>query len=522
MALSETPSIFQGLDYFFSLADGSGINSVLDKGGYWAPGDRIWVDSQLKLQLESLNVKERNFVELMGNAARVVGSIFEKQLEDSHQKRIWPPEVFEESGARRLIDASHGNISVIDPYAILANGLDKSAIPYSQAYEDLLLPLKQLLRKAILENDSLSSKNHSEYFLALQAAFDRDEAKRSDLPDMRVADEKWVGIDSESPILVLAEPAEVYYDPARVALGNYPLIKKWENTVTDLIGVAPWKTFFECRVLLKDESMISREEIETIRSKSRELFKSNQEPEVPVSTEFRRLLLASGNGAHPAKTAKNYPNFEDIRDNIGYKNIIYSNMVEEGVRTLIIPALNTALGVNILEYFSEVQLIRGRALGVLAHEENHPFHRFRDTPLEELKSTADGLMAIYDTGKFLEEDVEVLILTEIGAMLVVHNQLRKAQFYKDINTIQSLEAYGRGDTILMNFLLSSGAISVKGDSGNMQIDFDKFQKSIGDLIQILEQVRSGDILETIPTLYKEFEDERIWDYIRLLPIDKLK
>ena len=85
--------------------------------------------------------------------------------------------------------------------------------------------------------------------------------------------------------------------------------------------------------------MVKKEEIDEIRKTSRKLYATQSDVEVPVSLEFRRLLLASGNGAHPAKTAKNYPNFEQIRDKDGYKNVLYTNMIEEGTLTQLIPTL---------------------------------------------------------------------------------------------------------------------------------------------------------------------------------------
>lgn len=517
MVAPELPSQLVSLDYFFEIAGGRGADLKLDKGGYWSPQDRIWVDGQFKSRLEAMSVQERLFVQTLAPAGLAVGRIFEKQLTDSDLFTLWPEEVFEEGGSERLLDAASGNLSILDPYSILPYGLDHPSIPYSQAYAQLLLPLRKLLLQASTISGSQSSENHYEYLTALSSAFNPNQTTRSDLPFMREADRRWVEISPETPLLVLAEPAEVYYDPLRLVSAQHPNVAKWVNTVTDLIGIPPWRTFFEFRLLAKDESMVTLEEISAIRAKSRELFQARDDPQVPVSTEFRRLLLASGNGAHPAKTAKNYPNFEDIRDRVGYKNILYTNMIEEGVRTCVIPALNQVLGIDILSDINEAQLIRGSALRILAHEENHPFRKFRDSPIEELKATVQGLHAVIESGHFSKEDIRAMIMTEIGAMLWVRHQINQTQIKGDSNTAKSLEAYSRADTIMMNYLFKSQALSIDHASGNIQIDFETFKTSLGNLVQELDQVRTGDLLITIPQFYSKYENNSVWDQVKVLP-----
>jgi hypothetical protein len=509
MALAEVPTQLTGLDYFYEIAAGSGKDLELDKGGYWSPKDQIWVDGRFRQGVEAMTAQERKFVEVMANAGTTVGGIFHIQGEDASTYRMWPEEIFGENGGERVVEAARDNPGVYDPYSLLVNGLDHPALSYSQAYREFLPKLMAILRQASTI-ESPSAKNHQSYFLALQAAFDADSAKSSDLADMRIVDRTWIDISADSPLLVLVEPTEVYYDPARLAISQQPQVAKWANQVTDLIGVPPWRAFFEFRLLAKDESMVSVDEIGWIREASRNLFKIETDEDVPVSTEFRRLLLASGNGAHPAKTAKNYPNFEDIRGTLGYKNVLYSNMIEEGVRTLIVPVLYKAFGTDILDNFSEEELIRGRALGVLAHEENHPFRIFRDTPLEELKATVDGLYAVLRSGKFSTRDTESMIVAEVGAMLYVHNQLEKARETSDTNTIKAMEAYARADTLMMNFLMQSEAIMTNPNSGDMQIDYEKFALSLEKLVEKLNEVRTGDVSQTIPQFYNNFEDNHVW------------
>lgn len=483
---------------------GNGIGQVeLDRGGHWSQDHHIWVDKKFPLVLKNLPQPESKYAEVLGEIGLIIGQLFTRQLNDASEGKMWPREVFETGGVEKLITATKSNPSIEDPFSLISNGLNNPTIPYSQEYFSGLDRLIQQFQLALQISDSPSAQDHAKYFRALIEAYTSHQGQ-SDLGYMEAADTKWVGIPSNSSFLIFAEPTEVYHDPAREKLGQEPEIVGWANRVADKNGLGPWRPFFEFRLLMKDESMITEEEIQTIRKKSRELYGQPEDKEVPVSLEFRRLLLSSGNGAHPAKTAKNYPNFEQIRDRVGYKNVLYTNMIEEGTLTQVIPVLKAVFGEQAINQFDEQLLVRGSSLRIVGHEENHPFERFRDTPLEELKSTVNGIKTIIESGRFSEDDINAVMLTEIGAALYGRQQMNQARKTDNRSMQTGLEGYYKGDTILINYLIEKHCF--KGE----KIDFTALKSSFIKLAEFLKEVHNGNQKLAIPKVYSHYYNEDVW------------
>ena len=506
------------LEHFYRIAGGSIGGVELDKGGYWSSQDRIWVDQKMKQHIEPLSPPEKQLVATLGQVGLRIGRIFERQLADAKNGIMWSNEALGADGAERILAAYEQNPDVADPYSLLTNGLDCHSVPYSQAYRDELEGIRQNLDVLLSLQDTSLTEEHRLFIKAMLAAYEPDDSKTTDYSDMGMVDTLWVGIPADADWLFMAQPMEIYHDPARVEHSQHSQIAKWANRITDKKGIGPWRTFFEFRLLMKDESMVTEEEIEAIRDTSKLLFKSPDEPEVSTSTEFRRLIMASGNGAHPAKTAKNYPNFEDIRDTIGYKNVLYTNMIEEGVRTHILPALQTAFDHSLFSGYSEAQMIRGSALRVVAHEENHPFRRFRDTPLEELKATINGMHAATESEQFSEIDINSLILTEIGAALYGRHRLLQARHDNNTDVIKGFEAYDRADTIMLNYLANHGAFIENQSNQIVDIDFETAKRGVQAFVKELESVRLGAVEKTIPQFYADYERETIWDKFRIMEV----
>jgi hypothetical protein len=484
---------------------GNGIGPVeLDRGGYWSGYHHIWVDKKFPYTINKLPEPEIKYIETLGNVCLIIGQIFTKQLNDASEGRIWPKEIFEKEGVEKLMEAIKLNPSIEDPFSLISNGLNNPTVPYSQFYSSELGRLNKQLKLALQLNDSSSAQAHAKYIKALIEAYTLRKNQQSDLYYFEEVDKEWVKIPPNSTFLILAEPTEVYHDPARVAIGQNRRVIEWVNKVTDNNGLGPWRPFFEFRLLMKDKSMVTEEEIQTIRKKSRELYSLPEDKEVPVSLEFRRLLLSSGNGAHPAKTAKNYPNFEQIRGKVGYKNVLYTNMIEEGTLTQVIPALKTAFGEQFINQFSEQSLVRGSSLRVVGHEENHPFKIFRDTPLEELKSTVNGIKAIIESGKFTDEDVNAAMLTVIGVSLYGRKKMVEAKILNDWNMQAGLEGYYKGDTILLNYLMEHQCFR------EGKIDFTALKTSFIEFAKYLEEIHNEDHKLTVPQVYTRYYNENIW------------
>lgn len=253
------------------------------------------------------------------------------------------------------------------------------------------------------------------------------------------------------------------------------------------------------------------DEVEIIRKTSRRLYGLESDTIVSVSLEFRRLLWASGQGAHPAKTAKNYPNFDDIRENVGYKNVIYTNMVVNAAETELLPALRRAFPTKWVEISGlKDRLIRGKLLSIVAHEENHPFRKMSNTPLEELKSTVNGIYVLVESGAFTKYDIRDALLAEIGSALDTRHKMEKARENGDDAKQRALEAYYKADTILMNYLYMREAFVIEDDGRALDINFRRLQESIASLVEYLESIRLGKV--STSQIYELYGDEKVWDY----------
>lgn len=512
IAMPKPENVSNSKDLILLIAGGEFPDLELDKGGNWSAEHGVWVDCQFKEHFDKLSPEDRKMAEVLGEVGLSVARIFREQIVDAQEGVMWPNEVFEAGGGEKVIQADKLNQAICDPYLVLSRGFDFKGEPYSHRYADELEVLSGALSKILEMKDNETALAVSGYVQALVSAYNYDHARESDFVEMWKVDRAWVDIPSDSNILIFAEPTEVYQDPARVHFSRDSDIKEWAKQVTERQDIGPWRNFFEFRLLVKDESMVTQEEVEEIRQVSGDLFGGESAGEVEVSLEFRRMLMASGNGAHPAKTAKNYPNFVDIREKVGYKNVLYTNMIEEGVVGIIKPGLVEAFGEEILAGITDKQLIRGSALRVVAHEENHPFRRIdSDQVLEELKSSVNGTVAMMGSASFSKEDIESMILTQIGAALHVRSLIVEAREKGDKQTQIGMDDYYQAYTILLNYMVEKGLL-VLGEDGKIKgVGFEQAFETFTTMSEMLEGARIGDVAQNIVEIYEECCDEVVWE-----------
>jgi len=493
-------------EILLSIANGTIGDVKTDKGGNYSPQHNIWVDHNLKSYLSKLSPDEQVAAEILSSVGLIIGRIFDSQLTHAEDGTMYPQKIQNPEKSKTYLETAKNNPGVIDAYSVVPD-LNRPQIPYSHLYKKELSKLLDLLSRALSE-DSPSVKKQSRYIKTLIKAYMYNPKRKSDLPIMREVDMEWVQIPSSTKLLFLAEPTEVYYDPIRSVFGQDDQIAKWAKQITSENKHAPWRRFFEFRLLIKDESMISEVEIQSIRQTSLKLFSGSKAKKVPASLEFRRLLVASGNGAFPAKTAKNYPNFLDIKKEIGYKNIIYTNMIEKGTLTHLIPSLKKVFGEQFASQINIEDFIRGSALRVVAHEENHPFRRHEsNTAMEEFKSTINGLVSLIESDRFKPQDVKYAILSAIARGFYLSSIIKKARLEKDKNTLRSRKPYYVADTIMLNYLSSNNIFSTFKTF--KKINYSKLSKAIINLSLELEEIRQNK--KTIKHFYSQHLCEEIWD-----------
>ena len=482
------------------IADGSIGNVELDKGGYWSDKYAIWVDKRFISERGKLIPEEREVVDILSEVGLAVGKVFEQQIDDVNKGLMYPIVIFEEGGVDIFKSALPLNPTLGDPYTITPD-LNLPAIPYSHAYRIQLEGLNQILLKLSLK-DSPSARALRGYIEAVIKAYAFDPERKSDIDAMHEVDMQWVQIPEDTSLLVIIEPSEVYLDPARVAIGQDPEVYQWAKNVRAVNQLGPWRNFFEFRLLSRDESMVSDREANSIKATSRNLFASSDDSVVSSSLEFRRLLLSSGNGAHPVKTAKNYPNFGDIRDNVGYKNILYTNMITEGVTSQQLPVLRVIFGSDYVERLDTERLIRGSALRVLAHEVNHPFRIQSDASLEELKATINGFITLMNSNEISDEDIDNALRSSIGYSFFIRNRVQASREAGDEQKQRADEAYFKADTILMNYFVRYGVFTNEG------IDFVRAREALRLLSDDLERARVDNAFAQ--SIFRNSGSEEVW------------
>ncbi|MCA9308172.1 hypothetical protein KC980_01550 [candidate division WWE3 bacterium] len=493
----------QNLQKLFDINKGTYGEPIKDRGGMYSKQLNVWVKEDLQELVQSLDAKEQGYIDCLAAIALAVGQIHKKQLEDGQNHVTWPKEFFEQDGVEKFTQAIKSFPQIGDPFAVVS---DKFTItPYSRQYAEHLTDFVKAAYKASEYTEDFATPL-APYLKQLVKTFSFNSNKESDLEDMRATDTAWVNTKAEAKYLIFAEPTEVYQDPLRPLLGGNNSVLKIAGEYEAKQGLDFWKNMFEFRLMVKQDSQVSLKEMQDLRDTSKKLFMDQNYKPVPVSLEFRELYFAAGQGAYPAKTAKNYPNFLDIRKDVGYKNTLYTNMLEQALVLEIVPNLEKAFGILNKQ---PQELMRGRVLAVLAHEENHPFKRMEATTLEELKATVNGLNALIESPTFLEQDIKDAFLVDIGGALEVHIKMRNAKNEGDINKQNALEAYYVADTIFVNYFAQAGVLKTDNTEKITQIDFTNLEAGAKGLMCLLEDVRTGKT--TAEQVYKEYKKEDIWE-----------
>lgn len=230
-----------------------------------------------------------------------------------------------------------------------------------------------------------------------------------------------------------------------------------------------WRFFFEFRVLGNLDSVLKPAEILAIRATNRRLYREISDflPAEQVKTEFRQSIITAGHGANPPKSAKNYPNQTQIRQAVGYRNIIFANQVQEKMRKEVIPALQAAIPADWAHaaWFADT-LLRANALSVVAHEETHPWATFGGIPwLEELKCDILGLYSILQT-PLIQDEIADLLVSSVASDLLLHRYHTYLQKRGD----SQFDDYHTGGTIWLTHLYRGGFFRLDGDDKVIDVE----------------------------------------------------
>lgn len=475
--------------------------ATFSRGGYYHPHRNIWVPEALAQMVQAEPPEHQSLLAACAQAALAAGQLHRRQIDDVCAGRIWPQAWVEQGDSAALQAAVQARPAVASHYTVVqrAENGQVCAIPFSRYYADELATVVRALK--LVERAGAAAEPLRAYIQALRRAFTPTE-RQDDAPLLLEANRAWVKIPFDAPYLLLAEFTESYSDPLARVLARDAAAMSWLAERQ----LEPWKCFFEFRVLKLSEGM-SHDEVLAVRRTNKRLYSAwysiADRVLERVSLEWRTALMVAGHGALPPRTAKNYPNADEVRQTDGYKNIIYINAIYGNA-----PNLRQRLQDNFACPWThtpdlEARIIRGRQIGVTAHEETHPWLPVSVQWLEEFKASLLGLWSAYCADKFSQYDLESALLAAIAAALdvaVEHWRKRAAG---------ELEAYYIGDTIFIEFLRRSGVLSQDRDGRIVDVQTHHFNQVLPQLVnEVLAAVRG---LQPAQELRAKYYDERVWD-----------
>ena len=330
-----------------------------------------------------------------------------------------------------------------------------TCVPYSQEYQDWLVPPANLLKEAaqVTENKSLKK------FLNARAdAFSSN--------DYYVSDVAWMELDA--PIDLTIGPYETYMDE----LFNY-------------------KAAFEVFVTLRDDA-------ETAKLEKFGKYLQDIENNLPIDPKYRNpklaamspirvvdVVYAAGEGNRGVQTAAfNLPNDERVIREKGAKRVMLKNMQEAKFNKVLIPISRVVLEpqqrqfVSFDAFFTHIlahELVHG--LGphgiTIQGRQTNVRQELKElySAIEEAKADITGLFALQfliDKGLVEKKMEEEMYSTFLASMF------RSVRF--GIN-----EAHGKGVAIQFNYLTMEGAIKIDESTGLFSIDRNRIKDAVSKL-----------------------------------------
>lgn len=330
------------------------------------------------------------------------------------------------------------------------------AIPYSEAYKDLLVPAARLLREAAELSDNESLKR---YLTSRAEAFLSNDYYQSDMD--------WMDLDS--PIEVVIGPYEVYED--------------------ELLG---YKAAFESFITVVDP--VESQKLATIGG-----YLNAMEQNLPYPDQYKNfergqsspfkvvqeIYTAGDTRAGIQTIAFNLPNDERVREAKGSKKVLLKNIMAAKFEQILIPIAEKVIDPEQLPnlsfdaYFNHVllhEVSHGLGPGTLTlpgGEKTTVNKMLAETysTIEEAKADVCGnynVQFLIDQGVFPKTLEQTLYVTYLAGMF------RSVRF-----GIES--AHARANMIQFNYLLANGAVQFDDQNQKFRVNHDKIKSAVRSL-----------------------------------------
>ena len=339
------------------------------------------------------------------------------------------------------------------------------AIPYSEAYKELLEPASKLLEEAALITENVSLMR---YLTSRATAFRTNDYFQSDID--------WM--DLEGLIEVVIGPYEVYED--------------------NLFG---YKAAFEAFVCVVDQA-------ESEKLSELAQYLNDMEANLPIPAKHKNLdrgtespikvvnevFTAGDTKAGVQTTAFVLPNDERVREIKGSKKVMLKNVMNAKFEKCWVPIVNTVMDSSQLPYVS----FDAYFTHTLMHEISHSLGPGNITLKDGSQTTVNkALKELYSTIEEAKADILGVYNTQFMIDKGVFPQELEKQIYCSYlgGTFRSVrfgiqEAHGRGMMLQYNYLTEKGAYSYDDSTKRFRVNLDKVKDAVKELAHDLLMIEA--------------------------------
>lgn len=412
----------------------------------------------------NLSSQERKVVDKLLETAKLIGPIYQRQINDRYLGGNFYPHDATES---ELTKAAEQNPEILSPYTVVERDKNKKliAIPYHIKFRVQLEKIAKLLKEAA----SLSKNRQFSQRLLIQANALLDGS-------YEVSDIYWISMKPYKIDIVIG-PIDKLDDRLMFRKTSY---EAW-------VGVMDGKKTKNAKIIQK-----------AIYDVKRRIFPGVQRADFLDKTSLRvdKTLIFAGLYARGMFTSTSLPIDPELLERYGAEIIFFDTSLELKFNNQHYPIFERVFEKNFQGDYTKELLREGSFRNVLLHEIGHSYLRYKDAEsrlkelfpiIDELSATIYGIKScgsLVLKGIMSEKELEAIMIMFI---------CRAFTWWMDAKTNKSVEAFAKGHVIALNHFLANGAIIESG--GISWPNFGKIFLGISALSDVLELLMSSGTYE---------------------------
>lgn len=413
---------------------------------------------EFKLPKTKLTLNQKKVLDILTEAAKLIGDLYETQLNNSTPGAI---SFSKGISKEEIIKAADKDKKILSPYTVIEKvGKKLIAIPYHKKYAKQLKEIsKSLVRAAKLTEDASLVKYLN---IQSQALLDGNYDK---------ATVAWME-RKPSFIDIIIGPLERYDDELFFTKTAYQAwVGVMDKKETDSANL------FKTIILSSQRRVLMPSEHVSFFDK--------------VQTRVDNTLIFSGLIAKFGFTGTNLPNDVMMMENYGSRISIFKPSLEYWFAKKHYPIFEKVFEKRFKQSYKQKNLLYGSLRNILLHELAHSFMRYRDAEkrlgnlfpvIDELAASVLGVKAC---GSLLVMDA--ITQKELESIMVMFIS-RLFDWLDQAEKDPSVIHYLKGNAIALNYLFDSGALKQK--NGIYWPNFSKMFIVIDELAEILDKLLS--------------------------------